>query len=118
MIRTTTVLLAAALAGVVLTGTARAEPASTERVVVAQSTSATPSERSKARKTMERKRAGARAEPSMWDKTKQMSRTQWSRAKGTWAKEKDKWRACNASARAERLSGTKKWTAIGRCMTS
>ena len=78
------------------------------------------SDRQKARKAMAEKRAAKKqsTEPTMWDKTKTMTRAQWSKAKGAWAKEKDKWRDCNAKARAEKLSGTKRWTSIGSCMTN
>ena len=59
-----------------------------------------------------------KAEPSTWDKTKDMTRQQWNKARKAWAKEKDKWRDCNAQSKKDKLSGTKRWTSIGKCMTS
>lgn len=123
MVRMTT-MMAATLAGALLMGTAHAQqtPSAASAPAMSDTTKAKPSERAAARKTMAEKRAEKRAatkaEPTAWDKTKDMTRKQWSSAKGAWTKEKDKWRGCNAKAKAEKLSGTKRWTAIGSCMTS
>ena len=59
-----------------------------------------------------------RAEPTMWDQTKTMTREQWNKAKKTWAMEKVKWRDCNRKARQEKLSAPKSWTFIASCMTN
>ena len=39
------------------------------------------------------------------------------RPKPKWAMEKAKWKDCNAKSKADKLSGTKRWTFIGHCMT-
>jgi hypothetical protein len=123
MVRLMTALIAAAFAGALLTGPLLAQQAPPPGSVAGASTSgsktAKPSDRVAARKAMAEKRtAKKKPEPTVWDKTKDMTRTQWSKAKGAWAKEKDKWRVCNDKAKREKLSGTKRWTAIGSCMTS
>lgn len=126
MIRMIATAAAAAFACVVLTGAVQAQQTAPSRsapnATVSDTTNPKSSERTKARKAMTEKRTKARekakAEPSVWDKTKDMTRTQWNNAKGAWAKEKGKWRDCNAKAKAEKLSGTKRWSSIGSCMTS
>ena len=97
MSRWTTSLLAAAVAGALSTALVSSAGAAQQRKEPAAATRT--------------------AEPSTWDKTKDMTRRQWNKAKTAWAKEKEKWRDCNAEARKEKLSGTKRWTSIGKCMT-
>ena len=122
MVRLTTTLMAAALAGVLAMGPVHAQqappPGSSSGATMSDGKTAKSSDRVKARKTMTEKRTKKKAEPTAWDKTKDMTRTQWNKAKGAWAKEQDKWRGCNDKAKREKLSGTKRWTAIGNCMTS
>jgi exonuclease VII large subunit len=43
---------------------------------------------------------------------------QWNAAKAKWAKEKDKWAACNSRATDQKLSGRKSWSFLYDCMTS
>ena len=123
MVRLTTALMAAAFAGVLLTGPIHAQqvppPGSASGATMSNGKAAKSSDRVEHRKAMAEKRvAKKKAEPTVWDKTKDMSRTQWNKAKGAWAKEKDKWQVCNDKAKREKLSGTKRWSAIGSCMTS
>lgn len=122
MVRLTTALMAAALAGALLTGPVQAQqapPPGSASGATMSDTKAKSSDRVTHRKAMAEKRATKKkAEPTVWDKTKDMTRTQWSKAKGAWAKEKDKWQVCNDKAKRDKLSGTKRWTAIGSCMTS
>src|SRR5262245_1241768 len=122
MVRLTTTLMTAALAGVLSMGPARAQqappPGSASGATMSDSKTGKPSDRVTARKAMAEKRTKKKAEPTAWDKTKDMTRTQWNKAKGAWAKEQDKWRVCNDKAKREKLSGTKRWTAVGSCMTS
>jgi hypothetical protein len=73
-----------------------------------------------ARRAEPAKRGGqaGKAEPTVWDQTKTMTREQWNKAKKTWAMEKVKWRDCNRKARQEKLSAPKSWSFIASCMTS
>jgi hypothetical protein len=122
MIRLTMTVMAAAFASALLTGPLQAQqvpPPGSASGATMSDTKAKSSDRVAHRKAMAEKRtAKKRVEPTVWDKTKDMTRTQWSKAKGAWAKEKDKWRMCNDKAKRDNLSGTKRWTAVGSCMTS
>ena len=123
MVRLTTGLIAAVLAAALLAEPAHAQqippPGSASGATMSDTKTAKSSDRVTHRKAMAEKRAAKKKpEPTVWDKTKDMSRTQWSKAKGAWAKEKDKWRVCNDKAKRDKLSGTKRWTAIGSCMTN
>lgn len=125
MVRLTTALIATVFASALLMGAVHAQqvsPSGTAPGTTMSDTKVKSSDRVAHRKAMAEKRtakgAAKKAEPTVWDKTKDMTRKQWNNAKGAWAKEKDKWRVCNDKARREKLSGTKRWTAIGSCMTS
>ncbi|MEW6449821.1 MAG: hypothetical protein AB1490_04160 [Pseudomonadota bacterium] len=121
MVRLTTAVIATVFAIALLMGAVHAQQVSPSGMApgaTMSDTKAKSSDRVTHRKTMAEKRTAKKAEPTVWDKTKDMTRKQWNNAKGAWAKEKDKWRACNDKAQREKLSGTKRWTAIGSCMTS
>lgn len=51
-----------------------------------------------------------------WDGISKLTRRQWDKLKVGWAREKLKWGDCNRQARAQKLSTTARWTAIGKCM--
>ena len=123
MVRLTTALMAAAFAGALLAGPLHAQqvppPGSASGATMSDTKTAKSSDRVTHRKAMAEKRAAKKKpEPTVWDKTKDMTRSQWGKAKGAWAKEKDKWQVCNDKAKRDKLSGTKRWTAIGSCMTN
>ena len=58
-----------------------------------------------------------KAEPSVWDQTKDMTRKEWEGAKKKWAQEKVKWNDCNRQSRKEKLEVPKSWSFIASCMT-
>jgi hypothetical protein len=58
-----------------------------------------------------------KTEPSTWDQTKEMTRTEWNVAKKKWAQEKVKWSDCNHQSRKEKLEAPKSWSFIASCMT-
>ena len=58
-----------------------------------------------------------KAEPSVWDQTKAMTRREWDVAKRKWAQEKVKWNDCNRRSRREKLEAPKSWSFIASCMT-
>jgi len=58
-----------------------------------------------------------RAEPSVWDQTKEMTRKEWDVAKKKWAQQKVKWNDCNRQSRKEKLEAPKSWSFIANCMT-
>ena len=61
--------------------------------------------------------SGATSEPSAWDQTKAMTRTQWNEAKKKWAMEKVKWRDCNRQSDKQKLAAPKSWSFVASCMT-
>lgn len=119
MNRLTGFMVAAAFAGALVSGPARAQlmdprpPAP----IQAQSGSTKASESRATERKAPKRAAKKPAEPTMWDKTKSMTRAQWNSAKKSWAQQKDKWNSCNAQARKDKLSGSKRWSFIGSCMT-
>jgi len=132
LVRWTTSLVAAALAGALVSGVAFAQqstqPAPAPGATMTQDGKAKATveeradrkavqKRAAARKTAAEKKAEPSAAASTWDKTKAMTRAQWNKAKKAWAQEKDKWNDCNAQARKDKLSGTKRWSFISSCMT-
>ena len=58
-----------------------------------------------------------KAEPSVWDQTKAMTRKEWDVAKKKWAQQKVKWNDCNRQSRKEKLEAPKSWSFIASCMT-
>jgi hypothetical protein len=58
-----------------------------------------------------------KAQPSVWDQTKDMTRKEWNSAKKKWAQEKVKWNDCNRQSRQEKLEAPKSWSFIASCMT-
>jgi hypothetical protein len=52
------------------------------------------------------------------DDVSKWTQKQWNAAKAKWAKEKDKWTACNKLATDQKLSGHKSWSFLYDCMTS
>jgi hypothetical protein len=52
------------------------------------------------------------------DDVSKWTQRQWSAAKAKWAKEKDKWAACNKRATDQKLTGRKSWSFIYDCMSS
>jgi hypothetical protein len=51
-----------------------------------------------------------------WDGVGTMTRRQWNAMKRRWARETQKWTACNADARRQKLSAANSWTYVGKCM--
>jgi len=52
------------------------------------------------------------------DQVKTISKREWNRMKGRWAKETDKWATCNKQADDQKLSGRNSWSFIAGCMSS
>jgi hypothetical protein len=121
-------LIVISFAGVLAAGTAQAQqtpapggaapaaPAATTRTdqPAAERKPASPRSAAERKSATERKAAS----DSTWDKTKIMTRRQWNKAKKAWAREKDKWNSCLAQAKAQKLKGSQRWSAVGSCMTN
>jgi hypothetical protein len=58
-----------------------------------------------------------KAEPSVWDQTKEMTRKEWDAGKKKWAQQKVKWNDCNRQSHKEKLEAPKSWSFIANCMT-
>ena len=58
-----------------------------------------------------------KAEPSVWDQTKAMTRKEWDVAKNKVVAAKMKWNDCNRQSRKEKLEAPKSWSFIASCMT-
>jgi hypothetical protein len=43
---------------------------------------------------------------------------QWNRAKAKWSKEKEKWSDCEKQSKEQKLTGRKSWSFLASCMTS
>jgi len=54
---------------------------------------------------------GAAAEVEKW------TAEQWEAAKAKWSEERSKWADCQQSATDQKLTGTKSWAFLYRCMT-
>jgi hypothetical protein len=52
------------------------------------------------------------------DSVKTISKREWNRMKGQWARETDKWASCNKQAEDQKLSRRDSWSFIAGCMTS
>jgi hypothetical protein len=52
------------------------------------------------------------------EKVKTISKREWNRMKGQWAKQTEKWASCNKQADDQKLTGRKSWSFIASCMTS
>lgn len=57
------------------------------------------------------------AQQSTTEKVKTMTKKQWEKLQAGWKKEKDKYAACDAKAKADKLKGRKRWSAMYDCMT-
>ncbi len=62
--------------------------------------------------------AQAPAQPSTTDKVKSWTQKKWNAAKREFAKDKDKWDACNKQATEQHLKGRKSWSFVYDCMKS
>ena len=62
--------------------------------------------------------APLRAEMAQQPPTTEMTRSEWNKLQAGYKKDKAKYAACNAKAKAEKLRGRKRWAAIQQCMTS
>jgi hypothetical protein len=59
--------------------------------------------------------------PTTSSKTDDVSKwttRQWNHAKAEWAKEKQKWAACQKQSKDQKLTGRKSWSFLASCMTS
>jgi hypothetical protein len=52
------------------------------------------------------------------EKVRTISKREWNRMIGQWAKQTDKWAGCNKQAEDQKLSGRNSWSFIAGCMTS
>jgi hypothetical protein len=52
------------------------------------------------------------------EKVKTISKREWNKMKGQWAKQTDKWASCNKAADDQKLDGRESWSFIANCMTS
>jgi hypothetical protein len=52
------------------------------------------------------------------EKVTTISKREWFRMKGQWAKQTDKWAGCNKQADDQKLTGRDSWSFIASCMTS
>jgi hypothetical protein len=52
------------------------------------------------------------------EKIKTISKREWNRMKGQWAKQTEKWASCNKQSDDQKLTGRKSWSFIASCMTS
>jgi len=52
------------------------------------------------------------------DTVKTISKREWNRMKGQWARETDKWASCNRQAEVQKLGRRDSWSFIAGCMTS
>ena len=52
------------------------------------------------------------------EKVKTISKREWNRMKGQWAKQTEKWTSCNKQADDQKLTGRESWSFIANCMTS
>jgi len=131
MSRLNSSLLIAMLAGTLAAGPAYAQatnpPAGTPQATTPSTDRVPPESKATAdRKAASQKAAAdrkaasdakAKADPSVWDQTKDMTRKQWNEAKKKWATEKQQWRDCNNQAKKEKLAAPKSWSFIASCMT-
>jgi hypothetical protein len=58
-----------------------------------------------------------KAEPSVWDQTKEMTLKEWDAGKKKWAQQKVKWNDCNRQSRKEKLEAPKSGSFLASCMT-
>jgi hypothetical protein len=52
------------------------------------------------------------------EKVKTISKREWNRMKGQWAKQTEKWASCNKQSDDQKLTGRKSWSFVASCMTS
>lgn len=57
------------------------------------------------------------AQPSTMDTVKKRTKAEWAKLVAEWRKDKAKYTACNDKAKADKLKGTKRLSAVYTCMT-
>ena len=57
------------------------------------------------------------AQPTTTEKIKTRTKAEWAKLRAEWAKDKAKYKVCSDKAKADKLKGTKRLSAIYDCMT-